>query len=243
MPLLTTIVPAKRCSLAKQRLAGVLNAEERLVLAMTMFHDVLGALRSLHPDTHILVVTADQNLAAIADAYDVEVMPDIWEQGVTRAVREAATRLSDRGFNAAMIVPADVPLVQSNELRTLLQAHAAQRVTIVPADIDQGTNALVVPLPTPIEFAYGPGSFLRHLDQARDARIATRVMRIPGLNLDVDRPSDLIRVLVSNRATRTKAYLSTLDSKRFDDTCLAGHSVRVVQLDCLTGLPDKKRST
>src|ERR1700742_263653 len=122
MPLLTVILPAKRCSLAKQRLSDVLDAKERLILAKTMFLDVLDTVRSLNPAPHTLVVTADEDLAAIATAYGAEVMPDIWEQGVTPAVREATALMSKRGFDTAMIIPADVPLVQTDELQSLLQA-------------------------------------------------------------------------------------------------------------------------
>lgn len=220
MQLLVTIVPVKRCSLAKQRLSAVLNADERSVLTTTMFHDVMRAIKALRSDTHPLVVTADDDIAAIARGYGAEVMSDRWEEGITRAVLEATTAMSDRGFDTAMIIPADVPLVLPSELRNLVQTHANCGITIVPSDSDQGTNAIIASPPTAITFSYGPNSFVRHLNQVRQTGLRTQVIHLSGLNLDVDRPSDLVRVLASERSTWTKVFLSTLDRKRLDP-CLA----------------------
>jgi 2-phospho-L-lactate guanylyltransferase (CobY/MobA/RfbA family) len=40
-------------------------------------------------------------------------------------------------------------------------------------------------------FAYGPGSFRRHVGAARAAGLAVRVVRDPGLGFDVDTVDDL----------------------------------------------------
>lgn len=216
MPRLTTIVPAKRCSLAKQRLADIFSAEERSELAKVMFHDVMTALKNVRPATHVVVATADGELAAIATGYGLEVMADPWEQGVTRTVTEAAKVAAARGFDAAMIIPADVPLVQPGELSALFAAHTGRGITLVPAEHDHGTNAIIASPPTAIAFCYGPDSFMRHIDQARKVGLTPFVMQVPGLNLDVDRPSDLARVLASPRPTRTKAFLAGL-GRTFDD--------------------------
>jgi 2-phospho-L-lactate guanylyltransferase len=66
-------------------------------------------------------------------------------------------------------------------------------VTIVPCHRDDGTPAISVPLPLPegFRFAYGPGSFRRHVAIARQAGLAVRVVRDPDLGFDVDVPEDL----------------------------------------------------
>jgi len=189
------------------------------------------ALSGLRPKSHVLVVTADDELGSIARSYDAEVMLDRWEDGVTRAVREATIAMSDRGFDTAMIIPADVPLVQPGELTELLQTHAERGITIVPADSDQGTNAIIASPPTAIAFNYGPNSLYRHLDQVRQAGLTARVMQVTGLNLDVDRPSDLTRVLASDRLTRTKAYLSTFSQDRLNP-CFASATRPTAWLEC-----------
>jgi 2-phospho-L-lactate guanylyltransferase len=51
---------------------------------------------------------------------------------------------------------------------------------------------LAVPVESSFPFAYGPGSFRRHLALARRAGLAGRVVRDPELGFDVDLPSDLV---------------------------------------------------
>ena len=52
---------------------------------------------------------------------------------------------------------------------------------------------LAVPTDVHFEFSYGPGSFGRHLDQARQLGVPVRVVNAPGLAY-VDLPADLLAV-------------------------------------------------
>jgi 2-phospho-L-lactate/phosphoenolpyruvate guanylyltransferase len=56
------------------------------------------------------------------------------------------------------------------------------------------SNVLAVPTDVHFEFSYGPGSFGRHLDQARQLGVPVRVVNAPGLAWDVDLPADLLAV-------------------------------------------------
>jgi 2-phospho-L-lactate guanylyltransferase len=53
---------------------------------------------------------------------------------------------------------------------------------------------LSLPFDVPFEFSYGPGSYRRHLAEARRRGLATRVVRDPDLRIDVDAPDDLAYV-------------------------------------------------
>ena len=50
---------------------------------------------------------------------------------------------------------------------------------------------LSVPTHARFAFAYGPGSFRRHVEAARTAGLAVRVVRDPNLGFDVDTVDDL----------------------------------------------------
>ena len=52
-------------------------------------------------------------------------------------------------------------------------------------------SLISIPVTPSFPFAYGPGSFRRHLAGARAAGLAVRVVRDPLLGFDVDLPSDL----------------------------------------------------
>ena len=55
----------------------------------------------------------------------------------------------------------------------------------------QGTNALLVRPPGALRYQFGPGSFERHCEQARQLGMAWHVHRSTRLGLDVDLPSDI----------------------------------------------------
>jgi 2-phospho-L-lactate guanylyltransferase len=69
---------------------------------------------------------------------------------------------------------------------------------LVPCHRDDGTPVLAVPVAAPFGFAYGPGSFRRHVDEARRAGLTVRIVRDPDLAFDVDVPADLERLRVSD---------------------------------------------
>ena len=51
---------------------------------------------------------------------------------------------------------------------------------------------VVVPTDAGFRFSYGPGSFDRHLDEARRLGLAVEVVDDPLLAFDVDLPDDLV---------------------------------------------------
>ncbi len=59
-----------------------------------------------------------------------------------------------------------------------------------------GTNVVALPTDLAFQFAYGPGSFRRHLAAAIAARHSVRVRRDPLLAADIDTPDDLAHPLV-----------------------------------------------
>jgi 2-phospho-L-lactate guanylyltransferase len=89
-------------------------------------------------------------------------------------------------------------------------------VAIVPDRHGTGTNALLIAPPGAFDPSFGPGSFDRHLEHARQAGIVHRVEALPSLALDVDTPDDLIALwqIVDDSqrgAQRTRGALMQLE--------------------------------
>jgi 2-phospho-L-lactate guanylyltransferase len=61
----------------------------------------------------------------------------------------------------------------------------------VPCHRDDGTNVLSLPTDIPFRFAYGPGSFRRHVLESRRLGLGIRVVRAADLAVDVDAIDDL----------------------------------------------------
>jgi 2-phospho-L-lactate/phosphoenolpyruvate guanylyltransferase len=121
------------------------------------------------------------------------------------------------GYERALLVPGDAPLLDAGEVAGLLARVAA--VAIVPDRHGVGTNALVLSPPDAIAPSFGPGSFERHVAAARAAALGYSVEEVPTLMLDVDTPDDLAELSSAlegrrGQAPATRGALRQLDRLR-----------------------------
>lgn len=203
------VVPVKLLSRSKGRLTPLLTRAERFALARTMLEDVLNALRRAETLAGVIVITADEEVAAIARRADAEIMLEHESHGIVSAVIAAARHLQSRGDATMLVVPADVPLVTAQDLETLIDTQqASPAVTLVPAGRDGGTNMLLCSPPEAIPFHFGHDSFARHRQAARAMGVEPRVLRLKGAGLDIDRPEDIVEFLRTPSDTRTHAWLA-----------------------------------
>jgi 2-phospho-L-lactate/phosphoenolpyruvate guanylyltransferase len=209
---LCAVVPVKEAGDAKQRLASVLGPAERAQLAHAMLEDVLAALAATSGIASMLVVTADHKAAGIAARFGAEVTAEQAQAGHTTAVSHAAARLTNRDLDM-LALPADIPLVQPDDIAHLLALHwqAAGRGTplfaIVPARDERGSNAVICSPATAVPLRFGEDSFIAHLAAARARGIEPAIARLPRIALDIDRPDDLAALLAADAPTRTHALL------------------------------------
>ncbi len=204
------VVPVKEFGGAKQRLAGLLTAEQRRALAACMVEDVLEALAAVPELAGILVVTEEPVAIALAQRYGAEISTDGAQSGHTGAVAAAARRLVREGRAGMITLPGDIPGVTASEISATLAAHKpAPSFTIVPAHDELGSNAVVVSPPDALPLRFGDNSYFPHLDSARRAGLTPTIIRQPGIAMDIDHPADLDMFLraKSPRPTRTRTFL------------------------------------
>jgi 2-phospho-L-lactate guanylyltransferase len=179
------VVPVKEFVHAKQRLAPALDVHARVALFAEMVERVLATLLTVRGLDGVAVVTNEPRLAA----QGLRIIPDREGRGQSAAVSQAARILMAEGVDGILTVPGDVPLATPEEIEHLLDVH--ERMTIVPSRDGKGTNALAVSPPDLIKFHFGDASFVPHCAEARALGIEPRILRLPGLGLDVDTPDDL----------------------------------------------------
>lgn len=207
------VVPVKRFSSAKTRLACALDAGERSMLARTMLEDVLDRLwRCEDILSGTIVVTGDPEAAALARQRSATVLPEAVESGINAAVTQAIDNIRAAGSNEAlMIVPSDIPQITRNAL-----AEAAAAITAVPslaiaeAANDGGTNLFACRPVGAVRPLFGEDSFNQHCRAALQAGVSVRILRLPEISLDIDRPEDLGTFMTLRSNTRTRAFLSQL---------------------------------
>jgi 2-phospho-L-lactate guanylyltransferase len=202
------VVPVKRFSNAKSRLAPLLTAAERESLAQVMLNDVLRALGASRSVAGVLVVSHE-----VRARYAVERAGGLFLEedasGLSTAIAQAGAWLAAHGQRDLLMVPGDVPLVSGREIDRVIAAHrGVPAVTLVPDREMDGTNALAVSPIDAIEFAFGRGSFARHRRAAEAAGIVPEVLHLPGFALDIDNPMDLQTLLTYDSGeTESLAYL------------------------------------
>lgn len=187
------ILPVKTFGAAKQRLGDVLASGSRQALAQAMFTDVLTSLRRVRGLDSIVVVTSDRIAESTALGHRVRTLRDDAQEGQSQAAAIGVRFALSEGFERALLVAGDTPLLDPGELDALLaDAHERSLATVVVPDRHAtGTNALLLAPPGVIGPSFGPGSLERHLAAARTAGVPHDVAEPASLALDVDTADDL----------------------------------------------------
>ncbi len=175
------LVPIKAFDLAKNRLAGTLDPLDRQRLAREL---AAGVVRAAAP-LPVFVVCEDDDVAAWARAHDADVIRSAGG-GLTAVVEHGVQVLAAAGYAFACVAHADLP-----DARDLGPAVSRDGATFVPDRHGDGTNVACVPTDAGFRFAYGPGSFARHVAEARRLGLAVRVVHDPSLAWDIDTSADL----------------------------------------------------
>lgn len=182
------VVPVRAFALGKARLAERIGPDERADLARRFAGRVLAAAGELP----VVVVTSAPEVEAWAAELDVPTVAD--PGSLDTAAAAGRTRLAELGCARVVIAHADLPFART--LAPVAGDGDEPVVVLVPCHREDGTPVLSVPVAAPFQFAYGPGSFRRHLEEAGRLGLAVRIVRDPDLAFDVDVPSDLEQLRV-----------------------------------------------
>ena len=170
-----------RYALGKARLAAELDDDHRVALARRLADGVASAAGSMP----VVVVT---------NADDVRTWAGSARSGRHRRSR-ITRRRGPRGLRPSPL--RRLHACRRRARRPALGPHpgsaratgALPIIALVPCHRDDGTPVLAVPTDAPFGFAYGPGSFRRHVAEARRLGFGLRVVRDRALAFDVDSPS------------------------------------------------------
>ena len=180
------LVPVKAGGTGKQRLTPELTPDERSRLIRVMLGEVLAALAgSPRIDGRALLSAEREGVPAgtlvLADA----------GLGLNAALEAALPQLQARGATRVTILFADLPLVTAEDVTQLVAAGDTAAVAIAPDHTGTGTNGLTLALPSAFRLQFGPGSFVRHLQEAARTGSRVQAVRRTGLAFDIDEPEDL----------------------------------------------------
>ncbi|NNC75948.1 MAG: 2-phospho-L-lactate guanylyltransferase [Acidimicrobiia bacterium] len=180
------LIPVKPFGVAKRRLSSRFDPAQRKVLgqAIAGHTATVAAAAGIEP----WIVTGSEDVARWAGERGLTVVAEDEGGGLDGAARAGISAASGRW----MVVHADLPAVVPADLAALVDAGP----TAIAPSHDGGTSAVTGESAT-FPFAYGPGSFHRHLSARPNMTVVCR----PGLAYDLDdtQDYDIITALESGR--------------------------------------------
>jgi 2-phospho-L-lactate guanylyltransferase len=186
------IVPVKPLRRGKSRLAGMLSEDQRTRLNRYLLEHVLTTLNEIPEIEHTLVVSRDPAALALTREMGGRTVLEDGAPQFNTAIMRATIVAKTQGAHAVLILPADLPLIKSFDIKKLIMRGKKQPVVVIAPDMRQdGTNGLFVNPAGIIEYGYGPGSFQCHSGRAIEAGAKLVVIESRNISLDLDLPEDL----------------------------------------------------
>ena len=199
------LVPVKNLQNAKQRLSAVLDQASRLALAQAMLHDVLETLSTWkeRPE-QVALVTNDPFAMELAGRFDFRIIAETANRSETDAIEMATAVSQSQGTESTLVVPGDIPLLQTWELERIFAVAPEHGSVLVPSGDRRGTNAAWRKPAGLFPLRFGNDSFKPHLNAARATGYPCVVLSLPGIALDVDNPADLQQLAAAPGETRAQ---------------------------------------
>ncbi len=207
---LWAIIPVKPLKRGKSRLSNILSETERTTLNQSMLVNTLKTLKSINEIDTVLVVSRDPSALAIARDWDARTVLEDGNPELNTAIRRAVAVAKAYYVNKILILPADLPLVKADHVKSLLScATKPPEIIIAPDRRRDGTNALYLEPADLINFYYGTGSFHKHVEEAEKRKINVKIFESEEFGLDLDLPEDLeLLTEIENREKESNPAIS-----------------------------------
>jgi 2-phospho-L-lactate guanylyltransferase len=207
----TILIPIKEPSRVKTRLGQFLTLEERQRLVWAMFEDVCKAVADSTKASCVFIVTNFTMAARHAEGFGFEALLETTQESESASVDSASQILRARGIEAVMRLPADIPLVQAEDIDRLLALDLARPgALLVPSHEGTGTNAILRTPPDLFPSRFGPGSLALHQQEAARAGVQCTLVHNERIALDIDEPKDLALFLSLGQKTTSYALLEEM---------------------------------
>ena len=183
------LIAIKERSRCKTRLAEALAPAARARLVRSMLAAALTAAAEAQTIGQIIVVSPERDTVPAK-------IPVLADSGgsLNCALTHAHRLLREFGCREVVILPADLPTISAADINALVRAGRHGGFAIAPDATGTGTNGLCLVTAHPFRFQYGPDSKRLHLQEAQRLGLRPQVIRLAGLEFDVDGPADLGRL-------------------------------------------------
>ena len=209
------ITPIKSFKRPKSRLGDVLNLEERRVLVKYMLKKILLSQKKSKLFKEYMVVTEDKDVVKYVKDLGFNSLLQK-KPGLNQGITEASLKAKKSGAKTILILHGDIPRTNASILKSVTKKHKTlikefkKGITISPDSMGEGTNCMICTPPDILKFKYGPGSCLAHMELAHREGIQVRLYRSKRLEFDIDRDSDLTKLIKKSGYTKALDYIKSI---------------------------------
>lgn len=233
----SALVPVKDLALAKSRLAAYLSHNQRETLVLDMLQHVVSTLCESDFFEQIYVVSADTQVLELVQQWGAEPLREM-QPGHNPALQAAAqiileraawrhrlqTSASPRAFLAPgyqgrpvpemqqgiglLTISADLPLLNQEDVGTLLASGERSQVVLAASTDGTGTNAVLLRPPLLLPYLFGPNSLPAYIQAAQQRRVSYTLLQNAGLAFDIDTQEDVYELEQRSRAWSRMAGLA-----------------------------------
>lgn len=186
------LLPVKSLSRGKRRLAPLLNQLERRDLNEYFLRRTVKIAAEFPGIQRTAVISEADDTLTMAKELGIYTIRQTDGCGLNHAVTQGTRELHAHGARALLILPIDLPYLQTHDLCEIATLRRQHEVVICPDKHYAGTNAIVLSEPTPMRFSFGPGSYLHHQHETQRCGLVPFLYYNPRIAKDIDLPEDLI---------------------------------------------------
>jgi 2-phospho-L-lactate/phosphoenolpyruvate guanylyltransferase len=192
---IAAVIPMKSLHSAKSRLSNILTAQQRKNLAMYLLDATIKELKKSNFISEIIIVSNDKALKQYSCINNLKFIKDS-DEGVNQAVILADKYCINKGINANIVIPQDLPFISAKEIDKIctISNKYHKCIIICPSKRFDGTNVLFRKPPDVIKTHYDNNSYMNHLKEAYKFKIPVESLDIVKLRFDLDTKEDLLEL-------------------------------------------------
>lgn len=180
------LIPLKTPGCGKTRLRSKLSSADRKELAEVLLTKVLNALVASRLVDKIAIVTTSAIHCPTGVVHIVDP-----ETNLNDAITHGSQQLATAGAEEMLVIHADLPLIQSNDIDTFIAAGRRQKIALASDHHGTGTNAIYLNPLDEFRFNFGRNSFKQHCLLAKRLGLTPALNQARGLQFDLDTLDDL----------------------------------------------------
>ena len=197
------IIPINSFKKTMTRLSEVLNANQRIKLTKLLTQQIIDHLLGIPEIEKIVLLTNETEWAQSFDDKKIILKANQDRLSLKENINQTADWLWEQGAKKMLYLSIDLPLASKDDVLDLINQHR-NGLTLVIANKDGGTNALILDMPRSFSFQFGENSLEKHLAEAKKFGVETQALNIHGLSFDLDDIDDWNHLIATNKSLLNK---------------------------------------